>query len=183
MTEWKQWGTRQKIFAVVLLIILVGTGFYFYSVSGESKTFVSSTAAPARTFPPKQQVGPAEAKVQPLAVRRDPFVVKRGAASVGPPAETTRTVAVGQQPLQGGDTGKTELVAGRAPTAYPSLRLTGIVSAGDAKVGIITYGSVSRSYHRQDHVGPYEIVAIDESSVTLRGPEGQKVLELGKAEP
>lgn len=143
---------------------------------------MSSTAAPARIFQPQQQVGPAEATVQPLAVRRDPFVVKRSSASVGPPTKTTRTVAI-EQPLQGGDTGKTELVAGSGPTAYPSLRLTGVVSAGDAKVGIITYGSVSRSYHRQDHVGPYEIVAIDESSVTLRGPEGQKVLELGQAEP
>jgi hypothetical protein len=145
---------------------------------------MTSAAVPVRPFQPKEQVVPVptEAKV-PLAVLRDPFVLKSGVASLGPSSGTTRTVAV-EQPLQGpsdGDARKTE--AGTGQSSSPSLRLTGIVSAGDTKVSIITYGSASRSYHRQDYVGPYEIVAIDESSVTLRGPKGQKVLGLGKAEP
>lgn len=186
MTEWKKWGIGQKFFVIVLMMVLVYIGFHFYSGGADSAASVTSAAGPVKPFQPKQQVMPDEAKAQPLAVLRDPFVVPRGAASVGSPTGT-RTV-VREPSSQGASetgTGKTAAdSAGRvAASDSPVLRLTGIVSAGDTKVSIIAYGSESRSYHRHEHVGPYEIVAIDERSVTLSGPKGQKVLLLGKAEP
>lgn len=58
------------------------------------------------------------------------------------------------------------------------LTLVGVVSGGGQKVAIIKNGSNSRTYQIKEYIGPYQLISVGESSATLWGPQGEKVLIL-----
>lgn len=58
------------------------------------------------------------------------------------------------------------------------LVLVGIISGGGQGVAIVKNAAGSRSYRINDYIENYQLIAVAENSVTLRGPQGQKVLAL-----
>ena len=181
MNFWHGLPTRQKVLAVVFILTLLIAAIQFYSSSEAPVSVTGAAGNGTSNFQPKGQVLPTPS----LAVLRDPFAVPPGYAgnvkeqqqSLSSPALSPANKAASAPNFGTAGTFSGGKVAGNSS---PNLSLTGIVGSGDSKSTIIRYGSDSRSYRMYDHVGPYEIVAIGDRSVTLAGSTGHKVLLLGE---
>lgn len=62
--------------------------------------------------------------------------------------------------------------------ADSKLRLVGVISGGGQAVAIIQKDTGSRSYRINEYIANYQLIAVEENSVTLLGPQGHKVLTL-----
>lgn len=105
-----------------------------------------------------------------LPVMRDPFAVPQEFEQVVPvPASSPTAKNYPSVPHNG-----------LPPSAISeiSLELVGVVSGGGQKVAIIKSAGKSGSYQIKDYLGPYQLLAVRENSVTLGGPQGEKVLIL-----
>jgi hypothetical protein len=180
MKFWNGLPTRQKVLAVVFLLTLLVAGIQLYSSLEEPAPVTGAAAAnPNNNFQPQGQV----LSTPTLAVLRDPFAVPSGYVgtvkdhppSAASPASSSNSAASAPQFGTSGT-----FSGAKKDAASPNLSLTGIVGSGDSKSTIIRYGSDSRSYRIHDQVGPYEIMAISDHSVTLAGSTGHKVLFLGE---
>lgn len=183
MNFWNKLLTRQKILAVVFVLVLVVAGIQLYPSAEQSVNVTSAVGNQNGNFQPPAPVVPTPT----LAVLRDPFAVPQGYAFVKeqPPSPSSSPAPSADHyaaPAPNfGTTGTfTGATAGTNASASPMINLTGVVGSGDSKSIIIRYGSDSRSYRIHDQVGPYEIVAISDHSVTLAGSVGHKVLLLGE---
>ncbi len=154
---------------VLLVILAVLLGVLYYQNMPQTVSPAPPAGAPpqAARQPSGQPSG--QPAVQPAAVQsgkpimpkgyepqlavRDPFTV--------PPEYLVRTPGAAPAP---GDKNQHK-------DAKPVL--TGVIVAGHVGSAIIQFGNDSRSYRRGDFVGPYQVVAIGNQSVTLQGPEGR----------
>jgi hypothetical protein len=151
---------------ILLVILGVLLGVLYYQNMPQTVP-----AAPPAGAPPPQTVGQPAGQTgtavqagkpvmpkgyQPQLAVRDPFAV--------PPEYLVRTPG-------GAAAGDKTLPKDAKPV------LTGVILAGNVGSAIIQYGTDSRSYRRGDFVGPYQVVAIGNQSVTLQGPEGR--LDIG----
>ena len=148
-----------------LLVIMVGAAvfagvLYYRGLSDMSLTPVGAPTPIAGPVLPGKPVMPRG--YQPEVAVRDPFAV--------PPEFRPKTAA----PVPAA-TGERQL---RQKEMLPVLN--GVIMAGNIGSAIIQYGADSRSYRRGDFVGPYQIVAINDQSVTLQGPEGRVSLSVGR---
>lgn len=146
-------------FLLVILAVLLGVLYYQH--------MPQTVPAPPAGAPPQTAGQPAGQPVaavqsgtpvmpkgyQPQLAVRDPFAV--------PPEYLVRTPGAAAAPSD----------KNQPKDAKPVL--TGVIVAGNVGSAIIQYGSDSRSYRRGDLVGPYQVVAIGNQSVTLQGPEGR----------
>lgn len=62
--------------------------------------------------------------------------------------------------------------------ADSKLRLVGVISGGGQAVAIIQKDTGSRSYRINEYIANYQLITVEENSVTLLGPQGNKVLTL-----
>ncbi len=142
------------------LLFLVGILFYLQSTS----PVIPPATVPAN--PPKAIVAAADNK--PLLpngyivnkIIRDPFKMP-----------STLTKQSGPLSYQGGS----------KAASYEHLGLpvlTGIVKTDNYRVAILEYNGKSRYHRLQDKIGPYQLVAISDSSVTLYSANGRQVLPL-----
>ncbi|VBB09416.1 Hypothetical protein LUCI_4706 [Lucifera butyrica] len=107
-----------------------------------------------------------QAAAEPL---RDPFAVPpEYAVKEEPPAVAAPAGTMPDLPEKPGN------------EKLPVLKLTGIAAAGENRAAIIEAGKVTRSYMPGDSVGAYQVTAIGQDSVTLQGPQGEMVLEIGR---
>lgn len=58
--------------------------------------------------------------------------------------------------------------------------LTGIIGDEKTQTAIISYKGVSRSYRIGQTIGQYQLSAINEKTVNVVGPQGERVLLLGR---
>lgn len=160
----KERKKRQRRRSPVLLIATVLAGIMYYNTS-------QVYLAPALTQPAAETAAAANdealARYQPDLPNRDPFAVpgEFQPRPAGNPAGTGFT-ANGYEP--GGD---------RRPV---NPVLTGVVKAGSGRSAILRLGMDSRSYKIGDSAGPYRVISIGDTSVTLSGPSGEIVLGLGR---
>ncbi len=183
MNFWNKLPTRQKVLAVVLIGVLIIAGIQLYPAAEQSVNVTSEGGNPNSNFRPPAPVVPTPDR----AVLRDPFAVPPGYAVTQQQQQPSPVsapsfdhYAAAPAPNFGTTGTFTGAKAGANVSASPALSLTGVVGSGDSKSIIIRYGSDSRSYRIHDQVGPYEIVAISDHSVTLAGSAGHKVLLLGE---
>ncbi|MBP2662342.1 MAG: hypothetical protein H6Q71_290 [Firmicutes bacterium] len=100
-------------------------------------------------------------------VMRDPFAVPKEFQPVmsvpasSPPARNTSVLST---------------VSSQTAMPEITVELVGIVTGGGQRVAIIKKAGDSRSYQIKEYIGPYQLLAIGESSVTLWGTQGEKVL-------
>ena len=60
------------------------------------------------------------------------------------------------------------------------LQLLGVASAGERQAAIISLDGKSKSYQPGDYIGMYQLLTVQEHSVILTGPKGQRTLNLGR---
>ncbi|MBP2635089.1 MAG: hypothetical protein H6Q72_996 [Firmicutes bacterium] len=112
----------------------------------------------------------------PRGAKRDPFE---------PPPEIT-AAQVNKLPasllpdkLQGQTTAVPRLQE-KGPAKEELPILTGIVGDEKTQAAIIAYKGVSRSYRVGQTIGQYQLTAINEKAVNVVGPQGERVLLLGR---
>lgn len=118
---------------------------------------------------------------QPEMKVKDPFAV---APEYVPPAKAAdiEKNAVPRASDTGISTPPTvpQRTAEQTKASLPEVRLKGIAGADGNYVAIIQMGNKSQPYAANETVGPYRVIAINENSAVLNGPEGQKVIQLGR---
>lgn len=124
---------------------------------------------------------------QPGMTVKDPFAV---APEYVPPLQQKQTdPGVRNTPAHNANegvhnnTGAASHQAGsaeRAKPKLPELRLKGVAGAEGSYVAIIQMDNKSQPYAVNEAVGPYRLVAINNDSAILNGPDGQKVIQLGR---
>ncbi|CQR71251.1 hypothetical protein SOV_16140 [Sporomusa ovata DSM 2662] len=153
---------------IICCLLVAALGYFFWSPG-----LVASSGSYSDTA---QQDSVSQETLQPvtgysaLPVMRDPFAVPQEFGQVAPiPALSPPDKNYPSVPH-----------TGLPPSAIPeiSLELVGIVSGGGQKVAIIKSAGKSGSYQIRDYLGPYQLLAVGERSVTLGGPQGKKVLLL-----
>ena len=102
-------------------------------------------------------------------VMRDPFAV---------PKEFQPVASVPASPSARNNTSVLSTVSSQTAMPEITVELVGIVTGGGQRVAIIKKAGASRSYQIKEYIGPYQLLAIGESSVTLWGTQGEKVLTL-----
>ena len=153
---------------LICCLIVAASGYFFWSpglaafsgsVPDTSQQGIISQEAPqpAMGYPPNP-------------VMRDPFAVPKEFQPVAP-------VPAAQLPARNYASVPNSVAP---PPAMPeiSLELVGVVSGGGQKVAIIKNANNSCSYQIKDYIGPYQLLSVGESSATLWGPQGKKVLTL-----
>ncbi|MDR3559850.1 MAG: hypothetical protein P4N59_00220 [Negativicutes bacterium] len=160
----KRKGQSRRSLLTVLTALVLASGMYYNMPHVSLAPADSPPPADNGAFPAKSSF----TQYQPDLPARDPFAI---------PAEFLPKAAV--------DT--TNWSAPATPTAPVIIRpkevppvLTGVIVAGNSKSAILQYGADSRSYQKGDFVGPYQISAINQNSVTLRGPNGTIVVSIGR---
>ncbi len=161
-----------KNVAVVVIggLLLAGTVILYFKL-------FSSAAAPVAPLParPAQITG---LPSQPTALKgyaqgetmRDPFALPPELQQATP--AMPRSLGSG-----GGSSGYTAPVHESSPMLP---QLNGVVSAGATRMAVLQYGAESRSYRVHERIGPYELTAVSDNSVTLLGPSGKIVLAVGR---
>lgn len=130
------------------------------SLDNSSQNIISHE--PARPVAPRGYVS--------VSAVRDPFAVPEEFLPATP-------VPVTPPPANNYSNGQSQVAQPPKMQEMP-LTLIGIVSGGGQKVAIIRSDGGSRSYQPEEYIGPYQLIAVGESSVTLWGPRDKKVLTL-----
>lgn len=159
-------ASRWRLLTVLAVVAALTATMYYSSLP--QVPLVPAGVLPQITMPSQPGKPVMPKGYQPEQAVRDPFAV---------PAEF---LAKQQQLMPGAAQSK-------AATGERQIRqteimpvLTGVIMSGNTGSAIIQYGADSRSYRRGDYVGPYQIVAISNSYVTLHGPGGRLTLGLGR---
>lgn len=167
------------------LKIIIGIGVIailltYYVTLPNTQTVTSPSAPP----PVKQQVRQlAVEKSQPIMpsgyqsekVTRNPFALPADIIVKNDKTAPQSTASAGNQ-LHNQQT--INLETKPAKKNMPDLRLSGLIISQDMQLAVIQADGKSKSYQINDSVGGYQIVDIDQDSVVLSGPDGQKVLNL-----
>jgi len=169
---------KKHVAAVAFGGLLLAGAVIFYvnsAVSAPPAVGKAQSAVPAKAPANVAVVRPVPQK-RDLGALRDPFAA---------PPEFRQEPAVSGQP-QAVAAGPVPGAAGMVAAAKPELRtqktappmLQGIASSGDQRMAVLQLGSESRSYRLLERAGPYEVIAIEQDSVTLSGPDGKTVLAM-----
>ena len=158
-----QFTTKQRLAALVAIGAIIAGAAYYVTLPQTAVAPPPGTTAPGSvTVKPVMPKG-----YQPGVALRDPFALPETQQPVSA-AQPTGAIAPASSPQPGN----------KAQAARPVL--TGVVAGGSAKAAIIRYGGESRSYQVNEFIGPYQLLAVYEDSVTLWGPDGKLVLTVGK---
>ncbi|WP_425060716.1 hypothetical protein SCACP_14590 [Sporomusa carbonis] len=164
---------QRNMWLMLACCCLVASAAYFVGVPGFaafSSSYRENSQLLMSTGPqePAQPILPAG--YQTNSTLRDPFAV--------PPE--FQPAAVPAAPLPQLNTSSSPERSVVTPPKEPEmpLVLVGVVSGGGHKVAIIKNGNSSRSYQIKDFIGPYQLVSVGESSATLWGAQGKRVLTL-----
>lgn len=76
--------------------------------------------------------------------------------------------------------GKKDVKSGQGSNVS-DIRLTGVASADGVKVAVIQSAGKSKTYQLNEAVGAYRLVGIDNDSVVLNGPGGERILRIEAA--
>lgn len=160
-----QFITKRRLAALLAIGAIVAGAAYYVK-----------TSQPAEAPPPPGKPAAGSVTIKPVMPKgyqtgvalRDPFALS---ATQQPASAAQSTGASAPETPEAKQ-------AGKGQAARPVL--TGVVTGGSAKAAIIRYGGESRSYQVDEFVGPYQLLAIAEDAVTLRGPDGKLVLAVGK---
>lgn len=154
---------------LIICCLLVAALGYFFWAPGLIASSGSYSAPSLQDSVSQEMLQPVTGYSAPPAMR-DPFAVPHEFGQVTP-------VSASPPPAKNYPSA---LNNGVPPSAIPesSLELVGVVSGSGQKVAIIKRAGKSGSYQIKDYLGPYQLLAVGESSVTLRGPQGEKVLLL-----
>lgn len=68
----------------------------------------------------------------------------------------------------------------KSKSQLPEVRLTGVAGTDGSRLAILQLGDKSQPYALNEAVGPYRLIAINRDSAVLTGPDGQKVIQLGR---
>lgn len=142
------------------LLFLVGILFYLQSTSPTTPSATPPPRAPhttAASTATNKSVMPNG--YIPNKTIRDPFAVPNTSAKRSGPATSQNS----RFPIYG-------------RMGLPVL--TGIVNTDNYRVAILEYDGKSRYHRLQDKIGPYQLIAIGEKSVTLYSANGRQVLPL-----
>lgn len=153
---------------IICCLLVAALGYFFWSPG--LIAFSGSYSATSQQDSVSQEMLQPVMSYSALPVMRDPFAVPREFEQVAPvPASSPPAKNYPSVPNNG-----------LPPSAIKeiSLELVGVVSGGGQKVAIIKSAGKSGSYQIKDYLGPYQLLAVRESSVTLGGPQGEKVLIL-----
>lgn len=150
----KQAQSRRRLLTILTAVFLAG-GMY-YNMPRVSPAPVGQANISNNSF---------VARFQPDLPRRDPFAVP----SEFQPKPIIHSFGAGIPASSYKAPGGHRVVAPR---------LTGLVTAGNSRSAIIQYGADSRSYRQGAFVGPYQVVAINDTSAILQGISGTIVLRL-----
>jgi Tfp pilus assembly protein PilP len=158
-------ASRWRLLTVLAIVAALTAAMYYRSLP--QVPLVPAGVLPQITMPSQPGKPVMPKGYQPELAVRDPFAV---------PAEflaKQQLMPGAAQPKNA--TGERQI---RQTEIMPVL--TGVIMSGNIGSAIIQYGADSRSYRRGDYVGPYQIVAISNSYVTLHGPGGRLTLGLGR---
>jgi len=172
--EWTNLNSRQRM----LVIIAIGTVFFGAIYFITSAQFVDQPDIAQNSVPNKNaaQAPPVMPQgYQPDSTLRDPFAVASAYQKVAGPPTGTLAKDIGTKPDSSGPA-NSQAIAGKEEKPV----LTGVVDGNGKRLAIIEYKSESRFYKAQDYVGPYQLLAVYEDSVTLWGPGGNLALTLGR---
>jgi hypothetical protein len=162
---------------VIAALLLAGTTILYLN------TFSPAAAPPSLQPAHPLQITGLPAKPTVLkgyaqeATMRDPFALPLELQQTAIP----RGPAPGAGGLGSGGAGGYVASARESAPLLPTLpKLSGVVSTGNFRMAVLQYGTESRSYRVNEHIGPYELIAVSDDSVTLSGPEGKIVLTVGR---
>lgn len=157
---------------VICSVGLLLIGIVFGLDSSEEQT-ANPPAVPKAVVPNQQSAQTAMPQIiqPPDGKVRDPFAPPPGFEykKPEPPSPTGVTGPLPPSP---------ELPKESVTEVLPTLN--GIITGGGEKVAILSHNGISRSYQAGQVVGAYEIIAIRDKSVTVEGPEGQRILTIGR---
>lgn len=159
-------ASRWRLLTVLAIVAALTATLYYRSLP--QVPFVPAGVLPQITMPSQPGKPVMPKGYQPDLAVRDPFAV---------PAEF---LAKQQQLFPGSAQTKQANAERQIRQTEIMPVLSGVIMAGNIGSAIIQYGADSRSYRRGDYVGPYQIVAISNSYVTLHGPGGRLTLGLGR---
>jgi len=169
---------KKHVAAVAFGGLLLAGAVIFYvnsAVSAPAAVSKAHSAAAANVPANVPAVRPVPGK-RDLGALRDPFAAppefRQESAVNGQPNAAAAGPVYSVAAPAGGD--KNGL---RAAKAAPPV-LQGIASSGDQRMAVLQLGSASRSYRLLERAGPYEVIAIEQDSVTLSGPDGKTVLAM-----
>lgn len=168
----------------ILLLIFIGLLLGFYSIilsKVEVESPVVGEVPSGAALAPKvgQSVEKEKEAVQVIGANqqsaiKDPFI-----APFTAPPENVRKIAKqnrGVSPMLD------VKPLGKRAKQKPSLvlpKLTGIISINNQKIALMEYGEESKQCGVDGKIGPYQVVQVHRN-VTLVGPEGTIILEVGQ---
>ncbi|WP_094604669.1 hypothetical protein SPSIL_021020 [Sporomusa silvacetica DSM 10669] len=161
----RQYSARLLIICCLLVAAL---GYFFWS-PGLTAFSGSYSDTSQQDIVPQEMLQPVMG-YSALPVMRDPFAVPQEFQQVAP-------VPVSSPPAKNYPSVPNNVLPSSAIPEI-SLELVGVVSGGGQKVAIIKSAGNSGSYQLKDYLGPYQLLSVGEKSVTLWGPQGEKVLIL-----
>lgn len=169
------------------LLVILASGTVLI---GAAYVMLDSAESVATRMPSKVSASTADAAQRPVMPKgyqpemkvKDPFAV---APEYVPPAKASdieRNAAprTANPNIHTGSVSQGAVAAKKTKTSLPEVRLTGIAGAEGSYVAIIQMGNKSQPYAVNELVGPYRLIAINENSAILKGPDGQKVIQLGR---
>lgn len=174
--QFEQRSQRQQYRAQIMFfccLIVVASGYFFLSpglasFSGTSQDYCQQSSNSQETVQPVMPRG-----YLPRPEVRDPFAVPKEFQPVVAPVPPELPPVKSHASVSGINSSSSNLPESQ-------LMLVGVVSGGGQKVAIIKNGSNSRTYQIEDFVGPYQLLSVEKTSVTLWGPQGEKVLTLAR---
>lgn len=168
------------------LLIIMAAGVVLI---GAAYAMLDSEEGVATQVPSKVSANVADAAQRPVMPKgyqpdmkvKDPFAA---APEYVPPLPPAKAADIGKNTVSdtGVNTPRTvpQKTAEQTKASLPEVRLTGVAGADGSYVAIIQMGNKSQPYAVNETVGPYRVIAINENSAVLNGPEGQKVIQLGR---
>lgn len=175
----KKLDAKQRLIVITIVGLLVFIVALYRSDIAQQVTIDGSLEKKNLVEQARVQAAPA-APVLPKgyntpAVKRDPFSLPpEMQTSVGTTPSVTAAV---------NSNGSANRSNGAVKTKDPieDFKLTGIAGAGSKRLAVIRSGNNSRPYQLNERLGDYKLIAINEESVVLVGPTGERMLYLERS--
>ena len=168
-------------FLLLIGILLVGATYYTYHTKDLDKQTAVAVAPLSSNFDGAAASKPVMPKGHGLnQTMRDPFAVPPDLAGYTAVNAVLPQTATKSNSSNNPVTSNSIKPSGQASPTIQKPILTGVVMGDGDKVAIIGLNGENRWYRVGSMIGAYKLLSIHSDSVTLWGPQGKLVLEVGR---